>query len=919
MKLTEGNLLEKHFLKFEETVRELKSVGAKLEEMDIICHLLLTLPKDYDAIVTALETLETEKLTLEFVKGKLLDQEIKRQNQQEGISGETSAVFLGNSKAATRNYQKSQYNQINSRTGKNFTTSSQGKPFSFNCHNCGKPGHKRSECRWQKQAHQTNLNKSETSQHITFLATALQSTSETEETTVRWYVDSGATDHMVNSEEYFSNLCELENPIQISVAKSNESLYATKVGNINIILKDNRHTYQTAEITNVLYVENLRHNLLSVYRLEKAGLKVIFKGDNVLIMENSNLLARSERDNNLYQIEFKILQKREANICKNSQNIQIWHKRLGHLGNKNLLSLSKYGIVNGLNFGKMDTNEVCGICIESKITKLPFQKKLECNTKRPLELIHSDICGPISPTTHDGKRYFLTFIDDYTHFTVVYLMKNKSEMFEYFKNFEATVTTKFETKISSLCCDNGSEYFSNVFQAFCRTKGIQIKNTIPYTPELNGVTERLNRTLVEKARAMLLESKLSKEMWGEAILCATYLLNRSPTSSLRDNVTPAEIFYGLKPDLKNLRIFGCLAYHHIPKQKQKGKFDSKGKACIIIGYTHNGYRLQNPISRKLVVARNVIFDESKNIEYFDNKTIDIKSTWIDNRVEQDEITEETNDKLGEASNGTQELVEEKKEEDECTDKYKQPEVNVKRSTRIKKLSEKYEDYVMVHLTLSAESFVNEVPKSLEVAKTRPDYKYWKSAIDKEIKALKRNNTWTPMEKPKNVKIIDSKWVFRLKRYPNGQIKEYKARLVAKDFMQRQGFDYEETYSPVARLITIRTLLAVINHKNLIAQQMDVKSVFLHGTIKEDIYMRKPEGFEGNDGLVYKLNKALYGLKQAPLSWNNRFNEFAKSQQLRRSENDPCLYVKLSDQKILYLLIYVDDIIQRAMIQRKLRV
>lgn len=127
-------------------------------------------------------------------------------------------------------------------------------------------------------------------------------------------------------------------------------------------------------------------------------------------------------------------------------------------------------------------------------------------------------------------------------------------------------------------------------------------------------------------------------------------------------------------------------------------------------------------------------------------------------------------------------------------------------------------------------------------------------------------------------------------------------------MQREGFDYQETYSPVARLTTIRTLLAVINNRNLITRQMDVKSAFLHGTIDENIYMKIPEGFKRNDNQVCKLHKALYGLRQAPISWNKKFNEFAESQKFERSINDPCLYVKMFKEKILYLLIYVDDII-----------
>ncbi|KMQ83238.1 copia protein [Lasius niger] len=341
MKLIEGKSLEKHFLKFEETVRELKTVGAKLEEMDIVCHLLLTLPKDYDAIVTALETLEVEKLTLEFVKGKLLDQEIKNQNQQETVSSDASAAVSSNLKNTIRdNHNKQQSNQRNSRTSNNSTTSLREATL-FKCHNCGKAGYKRSECTWRKQANQTNLDKSEKGQHITFLAMALQSMLKTGETTMRLYIDSGATDHMVNSEKYFSNVRELENPIKIYVAKSNEFLYATKISNINILLKDNNN-YSTAKITNVLYVKNLRHNLLSVYRLGKVDLKVIFKGDNVFIMKDLDLLARGKRENNLYQIEFKIMQTEETNMCKNLENMQIWHKRLGYLRNQNLLKLSRH-------------------------------------------------------------------------------------------------------------------------------------------------------------------------------------------------------------------------------------------------------------------------------------------------------------------------------------------------------------------------------------------------------------------------------------------------------------------------------------------------------------------------------------------------------------------------------------------------
>lgn len=190
----------------------------------------------------------------------------------------------------------------------------------------------------------------------------------------------------------------------------------------------------------------------------------------------------------------------------------------------------------------------------------------------------------------------------------------------------------------------------------------------------------------------------------------------------------------------------------------------------MIGYTHNGYRLWNPVQRKLI-TRNVIFDEKKNIKDIKGKTTNIKITWLestDERINDTEeiVDEESTEILNESQNETEEETEEY-EDEENSDKNNKLKNDVRKSTRIRKAPDRYKDYDMTHLALSAESFVNEVPESLEIAKTRSDYKHWKSAVDEKIKALKKNNTWTLVNKPKNAKIIDSnKWVFRLKRCPD---------------------------------------------------------------------------------------------------------------------------------------------------------
>lgn len=156
-------------------------------------------------------------------------------------------------------------------------------------------------------------------------------------------------------------------------------------------------------------------------------------------------------------------------------------------------------------------------------------------------------------------------------------------------------------------------------------------------------------------------------------------------------------------------------------------------------------------------------------------------------------------------------------------------------------------------------------------------------------------------------LINCKWVFRIKRNEQGNILKYKTRLVARGFLQQEGFDYNETYAPVARLTTLRTLLAVSNFKHYHIEQLDVKSAFLHGEIEEEIYMSIPEGFQ-NAGEVCRLNKALYGLKQAPFCWNKKFDCFIRTEQFIKSKSDPCLYLKKLSESNIYLLLYVDDII-----------
>ncbi len=207
--------------------------------------------------------------------------------------------------------------------------------------------------------------------------------------------------------------------------------------------------------------------------------------------------------------------------------------------------------------------------------------------KELLELVHSDVCGPITPTTSDGIKYFVSFICDYSHFCVIYGLRSKNEVFEKFKDYVTNCETKTNKRVRTLSCDQGGEYASEGFKFFCRNKGIDMQYMPRYTPELNAVAERWNWTVVEKAVTMLYDSKLPKELWFQTVKTATYLLNQSPTQALGLKKTPAELWYGTKPNISKLRIFGCTAHVQIPKELRK-KFDDYMEKCAIVGYQDTG-------------------------------------------------------------------------------------------------------------------------------------------------------------------------------------------------------------------------------------------------------------------------------------------------------------------------------------------
>ena len=220
--------------------------------------------------------------------------------------------------------------------------------------------------------------------------------------------------------------------------------------------------------------------------------------------------------------------------------------------------------------------------------------------KHILELVHSDVFGPVSVPSLGKFVYYVSFIDEFSRNTWIHFLRNKPEVFDRFKEFKVLAENQTEKKIKVLMTNNGGEFCKKEFQEFCKKCGIARHKNTPYTPEKNGVSERMNKTLMERSRSKHNGILLGQEFWAYAARTPCYLVKRSPSLVLEDQ-NPQEVWTNKKHSLSHLRVFGCDAYGHVPKEKRT-KLDSKYKKCIFIGYKDGlkGYKIWNPVTRKIV-------------------------------------------------------------------------------------------------------------------------------------------------------------------------------------------------------------------------------------------------------------------------------------------------------------------------------
>ena len=891
------NDMEKHLQTLQDWMDELSELGYSIDEKYKKAIILASLNEDYDMLVTALEAREEDKLSIDDIKAKLLDESDRRKQKCERESSTALKITKGNHGTNKKKFQ------------------------GIKCFNCNEFGHISKYCDKKNSKHETNKKNSHkiglvmSGNHFSLLANGNDING--------WCIDSGATCHVCNSEAMFTSL-NLGVQDVITVANG-EKLKAVGKGNVDLVIKTNSGALFNATIYDVLYVPEAKGCLLSVQRLIERDYQVIFKGDIAILVKGRRRYAIGKLVQGLYILnEYK--QEKINYVKKDKFCIHQWHRKLAH---RNLEDVKRMLAADKLEIMECNCKNDCESCIKGKMVRESFPKKSLNPAKKKLDVIVTDVCGPMQTNSIGGNRYFVTFIDEYSRYSHVFLIREKSEVADILIQFIEMIKTKFGARPKVIRSDRGGEYMNAKVQKYLETQGIKVQYTVAYSPQQNGIAERKNRTLMDAVRSMLYEANLDYSYWAEAVMCANYVQNRLVTSST--GKTPFEVFEGDKPIISGLHEFGADCYAWIPKEKRK-KLDEKARKLKFMGYDESskGYRLVDADSKSIIIARDVKFlqssetcqkqeltreDEQVIIELESNKSVQetIQDMELNDipEVEVEELQCDTNRSVVSESSYYESEVSfyETDHDDEHDEDYIDETIQVNDTNPVRRSNRgnlgsttKYDDYVCKAVNL----FENE-PITYEEAIRCKDSKCWLKAMNEEMKSIHKNETWSLVDLPKDRKAIGSKWVFKVKRDVNGNVSRYKARLVAQGYSQKYGTDYDEVFAPVVRQTTFRVLLSVAAKREYKVQHYDIKTAFLNGNLEEEIYMKQPPGFiKGNK--VCKLNKGLYGLKQAARSWNKAIHNVLMSNDYKQSKFDKCLYMKMNGVDACYILIYVDDII-----------
>jgi len=712
-----------------------------------------------------------------------------------------------------------------------------------------------------------------------------------------------------------------------------------------------------------LHVPNASHNLLSVSAVCAGGKVVLFDAFEAHVLPRNAVEADLSRSvasfickDGLYKAELAPAALAATVVADAvpvvppadaSGEATLWHRRLGHPSKTTLSKLVREGLAVGVPDTLPGLGEApCDVCDTTKVKRTPFPAG-RTRASAPLGLLHTDVCS-VSSRGRGGEAYFLVLVDDYSkHLWVVPLVR-KSDATKEIKRLVLRAEREVGARVRYLRSDNGGEFVNAELLAWCEETGIQQQLTAAHSPQMNGVAERTNQTVLMRMRALLKDGQLPTKYWPDAALMAAYLINRTPSKVVSGGKTPLEAYTGVVPDLSSLRLFGCRVVACVlPVYRSDKKLSDNGVVGKYLGPLSNGAARFVMATGAVKTSADVRFDESIVTRIADLGAVldlEIPAAATQEAVAQDGgVAAENEDEDWPADNGVpqepvvvapavpvaghdppqvqpvveepdpEEAIEYVSAEEEASDDQPDEEEAPREPPTARTVTGVWagklraapsqtqrmgRDYGLLAATMAGKA-----PKTEAEAMEGPDADGWRRAQEKELRRIDDLDVWELTHAPRGARVLPHGWVLAVK--PNGDLK---ARIVAKGCRQRAGRDYEESYAPVMRADAVRALLHYAATEDVEIRQLDIETAYLYGTLEEETYMVPPTSLGNTGGQVCRLRKALYGLCQAGLAWFNELSGTMRQLGFSASLKEPCLWRRDGSGGRLYVAIYVDDLL-----------
>jgi len=760
-------------------------------------------------------------------------------------------------------------------------------------------------------AGEANLTTSPASVHLHTSATASALLARNERYSHdAYHIDSGATEHMDSNELRFINKFADRRPIIVGGGKV---LWSTHVGKVRLS--------DQLTLDNVLLIPDLRCNLISVARLLKAGCEVTFQPTEATIKQRGTVIGKAPCSNGLYTLQASYHPPiGTAHLATVADQLTYWHRRLGHLNFREVVRMGSEGLL-GKGWKDVSSSELayaqCEHCVLGKGHRLPSHDVSE-RSIMPNELVHVDIWGPARTASLGQSRYFLTCYDDHTKHVRIYLMKNKSDALQNFKDYIALVQNHCNTTIKRIRSDNGAEFTSHAFQQLLAKNGISANRVPPGAHAQNGRVERAHLTILNAVRTLLIDSRLSPTFWAEAASYSIYIRNRVPDARTRR--IPYHTWSGKPVTHEHIRPFGSTIY--IRDHVQTDKLAPRYRKALLMGWAEDSestVRYYDVEKQAFGYSRDVVFKRPDTLE---GTTSPSKTT----RPVHTEITADVLEPPQAVSNTLSTVT-------------TQPSLptSASQSTFSNRSPSGQDttldfDYSLDHsddsLTASPEDDNASVssgstdplnlnvialladtgnPGSYREARTSGQWEHWKTAMDDELSKMEKYQVFEILPRRPNMHILKARWVYTRKiDGTTGKVSAYKARWVAKGYAQVEGIHFNDIHASVVHKDSIRVFLSLVNSFDMECDQVDIKAAFLNGELEETIYLEPPEGSDIPSDHVIRLRKSLYGLRQSPRCFNQAFDKWMREDGFTSTRADPCLYIRRKHDHTIMVSVHVDD-------------